>query len=265
MSEIIKIGSANIGGEGISTINARDLHEALGVNKDFSDWIKVQITRARLLDGRDYTAIGIPPKGGAVGNRGFRVEYHLTLDAGKHVAMMSGTDKGFEVRDYFIECERKAKAVTSSPALPTTFAESLRMLANEVEMKDLAIKQRDEAVRTKAYISDAKTATAMATASVAVRKQKQLENELGRGRDFKCAKSISWVRDYFIVSKGMWGPIGKRLVLLSIELGYAIHRIEDSAYGQVNTYHVEVIDMFRKRLDADWNMLGKYRRLDSAA
>jgi phage anti-repressor protein len=263
MNEIIKIGSGNIGGAGISTVNARDLHAALESKQDFSSWMKIQIERARLAENRDFVLL--TKKGEQTGRGGHnRVEYHLTLDAGKHVAMMSGTDKGFEVRDYFIECERKAKAVTSSPALPTTFAESLRMLANEVEMKELAIKQRDEAVRTKAYISDTKTATAMATASVAVRKQKQLENELGRGRDFKCAKSISWVREYFIVSKGMWGTIGKRLVLLSIELGYAIQRIEDSKYGQVNTYHVEVIDMFRKRLDADWNMLGKYRRLDTA-
>jgi len=41
--------------------------------------------------------------------------------------------------------------------------------------------------------------------------------------------------------------------------------MEDSKYGQVNTYHVDVIERFRKRLDADYNMLGKYRRLEAAA
>jgi len=36
-----------------------------------------------------------------------RLEYALTLEAAKHIAMLSGTDKGFEVREYFIECESK--------------------------------------------------------------------------------------------------------------------------------------------------------------
>lgn len=90
-------------------MNARDLHEFLGVGKDFSTWIKKQIERARLVEGRDYTTTTAHPFGGAEGNRGVRVEYHLTIDSGKHIAMMSGCDKGFEVRDYFLECERIAK------------------------------------------------------------------------------------------------------------------------------------------------------------
>ena len=53
----------------------------------------------------------------------------------------------------------------------------------EREQRQLAESQRDEAIRTKAWISDKKTASAMATASVAVRKAAALENELGRGRD----------------------------------------------------------------------------------
>ena len=49
--------------------------------------------------------------------------------------------------------------------IPQSFPEALRCLAAEVEQKELMQKQRDEAIRTKAYISDKKTATAMTTAS----------------------------------------------------------------------------------------------------
>ena len=49
--------------------------------------------------------------------------------------------------------------------VPKSYAEALRLYADEVEQRELMQKQRDEAIRTKAYISDKKTSTAMNTAS----------------------------------------------------------------------------------------------------
>ena len=57
--------------------------------------------------------------------------------------------------------------------------------------------ERDEAIRTKAEIGSRREATAMATASAAVRKATALENELGRGRDYKSVKGIPWFLDVF--------------------------------------------------------------------
>ena len=95
---------------GCQTVNARDLHAFLEVKKDFSNWIKKQIERARLVEGRDFVVItGSPKRANGEFNPKPSVEYHLTIEAAKHVAMMSGCDKGFEVRDYFLECERIAK------------------------------------------------------------------------------------------------------------------------------------------------------------
>ena len=125
MNSLIAINNGNIGGATVQAVNARDIHAFLEVGKDFSNWIKAQIKRARLAENRDYVAFA--QKG--VGGKFDAIEYHLTIEAGKHVSMMSGTDKGFEVRDYFIECERKAKAA----ALPQTFAEALRLAADQAE------------------------------------------------------------------------------------------------------------------------------------
>lgn len=58
--------------------------------------------------------------------------------------------------------------------------------------------ERDEAIRTKAEIGSRREATAMATASAAVRKAAALENELGRGRDYKSVKGIPWFLEVFI-------------------------------------------------------------------
>ena len=67
----------------------------------------MQIKRARLTENKDYVTYA--QKG--VGGKFDTIEYHLTLEAGKHISMMSGTDKGNDVRDYFIECEKVALAV----------------------------------------------------------------------------------------------------------------------------------------------------------
>lgn len=42
-------------------------------------------------------------------NGGKAKEYHVTLDMGKHLAMIERNEKGHQARQYFIECERKAK------------------------------------------------------------------------------------------------------------------------------------------------------------
>ncbi len=90
----------------LNTINARDLHKALEVKKDFSDWIKAQIERGMFEENIDF--IVIPLKRGIGNNSGYKIinDYFLTIDTVKHIAMMSGTEKGREVRKYFVEIER---------------------------------------------------------------------------------------------------------------------------------------------------------------
>ncbi|MDT8332980.1 antA/AntB antirepressor family protein [Roseomonas gilardii] len=95
-----------IGGVRVQAADARELYEALGVRKDFTTWIKQQIARLRLKSDHDYL---LTQKGEQVpsGVKWVAV-YTLTLDAAKHIAMMANTDRGYEVREYFIECERRA-------------------------------------------------------------------------------------------------------------------------------------------------------------
>jgi len=92
-------------------LQVRLRHAFLKVGKDFSTWIKKQIKWARLVEGRDFLTVaqkGVGEYGGIVG-RFNSIEYYLTLEAGKHIAMLSGTDNGFEVRECFFECETVAK------------------------------------------------------------------------------------------------------------------------------------------------------------
>ena len=146
MNALIPVQNGNIGGEPVQTVNARELHEFLGVGRDFSSWVKDQIGRARLVEGRDYL---LTEKGEQLpSGTKYLKDYHLTIDAAKHVAMMSGSDKGFEVRDYFIECERIAR----NPVANLSRTELLRLaLDSEERRAELEQKVAEDAPKVDVY------------------------------------------------------------------------------------------------------------------
>lgn len=55
----------------------------------------------------------------------------LTIDCFKSMAMMAGTAKGKEVRQYFIECERQLKQ--QQYQIPQTYAEALQLAADQAK------------------------------------------------------------------------------------------------------------------------------------
>lgn len=72
------------------------------MGRDFSTWIKDRIAAYGFVDGRDYVTEAAPGFTGA-GNRGARIDYFLTLDMAKELAMVERTQRGKEARAYFIE------------------------------------------------------------------------------------------------------------------------------------------------------------------
>lgn len=162
-------------------------------------------------------------------------------------------------KSYIARFNEMEKALQANA--PTSFPEALRAYANILEENELIRRQRDEAVRTKAWISDKKTATAMATVSVAVRKVNALEDELGRGKRYKSVKAIPWLLTEFIESRGMYSIVGKALKRMSTDLGYSIEKIATPEYPEgINAYHVDVIAAFRSELAQNPGMLDRYRK-----
>lgn len=108
MNELIKITEQN----GKRAVNARELHQFLGVGKDFSSWIKERISKYGFIEDQDYssfTEIGEREVGATV-----RKEYALSLDMAKELSMVENNEKGRLARKYFIECE---KVVTKQASL----------------------------------------------------------------------------------------------------------------------------------------------------
>ena len=109
MNELISLNQSAINGELQQTVNARELHAFLEVGKDFSTWIKNRLETLGSIENEDYllTKIGEQLPSGTK----YKIEYYLTLDVAKHLAMMERNDKGKQARQYFIECEKKLREV----------------------------------------------------------------------------------------------------------------------------------------------------------
>lgn len=142
MSELIPLTHHN----GIQAVMGRDLYNFLEVKEQYADWMKRMVGYG-FTEGTDY--VSQKPEAGA--NRGFipggnRVDHIVTLDMAKEISMIQRTERGKQARQYFLECERKAKQ-KSTPALPQTYAEALRELATTYEQKT-ALEAQNTALKT---------------------------------------------------------------------------------------------------------------------
>ena len=111
MNELISLNQSAINGEFQQTVNARELHAFLGSKQDFSTWIKNRIEKYGFVENQDFCSFHIIMEraiGGTVRN-----EYHLTIGMAKEVAMIENNEKGRDVRQYFIECEKQLKQAQS--------------------------------------------------------------------------------------------------------------------------------------------------------
>ena len=116
----VAVKTSTVGGIECLTVDALELHQALGVGRDFSTWIKNRLSQFGFEQSRDFdvtdlfdsaflvnqtnvTAIESVKRGGDRETK----KYTLTLDTAKQLAMVERTEQGKFVRRYFIDCERK--------------------------------------------------------------------------------------------------------------------------------------------------------------
>ena len=131
MNELIKIEKNSVGGDLIETVNARELHSFLEVGRDFSTWIKRRIGQYGFEEGVDFCSFlsestgnrsskecdfDSPIRGNQTSGRGGdrrSIEYHISLDMAKELAMVENNEQGRKARRYFIECEKRLKQVVN--------------------------------------------------------------------------------------------------------------------------------------------------------
>lgn len=97
MNEIIRVNQETM------TVSARELHEALCVQKRFSAWFDTN--SQGFIEGEDFTSV---PTSTVVNNGAVREldDYQCSVDMAKHICLMSRTDKGKKCRQYLIDLEK---------------------------------------------------------------------------------------------------------------------------------------------------------------
>ena len=106
MNELIALTQSAINGEVQQTVNARELHAFLESKQEFSTWIKNRIDEYGFVENQDFITLSKNLENG-----GRTIEYYITLDMAKELAMVERNDKGREARRYFIECSNKADKI----------------------------------------------------------------------------------------------------------------------------------------------------------
>lgn len=101
-NEIIKVTTNEKGQE---VVSARELYLGLGLNKAvWKRWYESNIINNDFFkENVDWVGFNIMLNGNK------SQDFAITLEFAKHIAMMARTEKSHQYRNYFLECEKKAK------------------------------------------------------------------------------------------------------------------------------------------------------------
>ncbi|MCB8540858.1 MULTISPECIES: phage antirepressor KilAC domain-containing protein [unclassified Faecalibacillus] len=143
MNELLKVNYAS----DRITLSARELHEFLEIETPFKKWFgrMAEYGFSQEIDYREVMdKIVQNPKGGRPST-----DYEITLDMAKEIAMIQRSDKGKEVRQYFLELERR----WNSP-------EAVMNRALEYSRKQVkALMEENKELKPKALFADAVSAS----------------------------------------------------------------------------------------------------------
>ncbi len=179
---VLPILPGHLGGQLVQLIDARRLHDFLGVGRDFSNWIKGRIQEYGFEENIDYVVslrreqacrfdspnwanqtsvfdpcgeepfndspIGViadsttPVKERGRGGDQRSIDYFLTLDMAKELAMVERSARGREARRYFIACERQLRqlleGLAATPAVPARLSRAERQAINRQAWAEVA-------------------------------------------------------------------------------------------------------------------------------
>lgn len=175
IQNLVPVFESTINNDLIQTVNARELHTFLGSKQNFTRWMKDRITNYNFTENIDYIILQDSSKmihesdgqnGQALesttyevpkfGQQG-RIDYHISLDMAKEIAMVERNDKGKEARKYFIECEKQLLLNhnnNQTQLMIGSLTQSMLALTTEVnQIKSIVIEQQPKVAMYNQFMS----------------------------------------------------------------------------------------------------------------
>ena len=93
-------------GKNTNSRNSRDIHKYLGVKTEYARWISRRIDSQGAEENVDFTVV---KNDDGESGQFISTDYIITDDFAKHLGMLEKSEKGKQVRNYFIYMEKLAK------------------------------------------------------------------------------------------------------------------------------------------------------------
>lgn len=208
------------------TMSSREIAELTGKqHKDVIRDIRVMLD-ALQKDGADLRHVREDKDA-----RGYTAMFHLNRELTDTLLTGYSIPLRRKVIARWHELEAKTAQPQPQVALPHDYITALEHLLESKKAEQLAIAQRDEAIRTKAQIGSTREATAMATAASAKKEAEALKARLGESVKSATVKAV----ESLTKSKFKWKPLKDWCDKNAAPIGKVI----DEQYGSVNSYPAE--------------------------
>jgi anti-repressor protein len=186
MNEIVKID------ENTMTVSARDLHDALEVKTAFKDWFP-RMCEYGFTEGTDFSSKMSESTGGRPA-----MDAAISIDMAKEICMIQRTEKGKEVRKYFLDLEKAWNTPEQVMSRALKIADKT-ITSLKVEVKQLSAE--NEAMKPGALFASAVSAS---ETSILVRDFSKILRQ--NGADYGEKRLYKWLRKHGYILQNSTEP-----------------------------------------------------------
>lgn len=186
IAQVIRVDERNM------TVSARDLHDALEVKTAFKDWFP-RMCEYGFTEGTDFSSKMSESTGGRPA-----MDAAISIDMAKEICMIQRTEKGKEVRKYFLDLEKAWNTPEQVMSRALKIADKT-ITSLKVEVKQLSAE--NEAMKPGALFASAVSAS---ETSILVRDFSKILRQ--NGADYGEKRLYKWLRKHGYILQNSTEP-----------------------------------------------------------